>query len=57
MQRDCFHKKPVYVFNQGVANYETQRDNMAFLTIKIGFVGMIAILTMCLVLFCIMAFS
>jgi len=57
MQRDYFHKKPVYVFNHGVANHETQRDNMAFLTIKIGFVGMIAILTMCLVLFCIMAFS
>jgi len=57
MKRDYLNRKPVYVFNHGVANHETQRDSMTFLTIKIGFAGMIAILTMCLILFCIMAFS
>ncbi|MCX5780004.1 MAG: hypothetical protein NTV45_04125 [Firmicutes bacterium] len=57
MKRDYINRKPVYVFNQGGTNHETQRDNMTFLTIKIGFAGMIALLTMCLILFCIMAFS
>jgi len=46
-----------YVFNKGGTNPETNSDNMSFLAMKIGFVGITAMLLMSLVLFCVMAFA
>ncbi len=56
MSRD-YLKKPVYVFNHDDTNTETNREpvDVTFMTIKIGFAGITALLMLSLMLFCILS--
>lgn len=57
MSRDYLNKKPIYSFNNDDTNPVTRRKpiDLTFLTIKIGFAGITAIIMMSLVLFCIIS--
>jgi len=51
MTSHTLKKEPVNFFNSDGANPVSDRDDMTSLTIKIGFVGITAVLLMCLMLF------
>jgi hypothetical protein len=52
-------KKPIHSLNNDGVNLETHRDpdELTFLTFKVGFAGIIIILTISLALICIMALT
>lgn len=57
MTSHTLKKEPVNFFSSDGSNSISERDDMTNLTIKIGFVGITAILMMCLMLFCYVVLS